>query len=208
MMYIWAASIIVIAAFLWALLTLRRIGIVTQGQPIEIRPGTALLLIDLQEDFWNGGQYSEEQKAHAALAISEAAQAAEENGFPVVVIRQEWSQPSTKAFAKIFMKGQGIAGHPGTQMAAPFAQLGQHEVVKRVQDGFETGSLDTLLAQLNIGHLQIAGLDTAFCVNKTAQAALARGYKVSLISDGLLGALPKANAKARDTLEKSGAQFI
>lgn len=208
MTYIVTATIILLAAIIWAIATYRKIGAVSRGHPIENRTGAALLLIDLQEDFWNSGQYSEDQKARATEAIREAARKAKERGQPIVTIRQEWSQPSTKLFAKLFMKGTGVAGRPGTRMAAPFADLGQHDIVKRVQDGFETGALDTLLAQLNIGHLQIAGLDTAFCVNKTARAALGRGYKVSLISDGLLAALPKAEATARAALQKAGVQFI
>ncbi|UWP91585.1 cysteine hydrolase [Aliiroseovarius crassostreae] len=141
--------------------------------------------MDLQEDFWNSGQYDEADKTQATQAIRAAV---------------------TRTFARIFMKGQGLAGQPGAELANPFVGMGEYEVIKRVQDGFETGALDTLLDQLNIGHVQIAGLDAALCVNKTAQAALARGYKVTLLQDGLLGALPKATAKAFETLKNAGAE--
>ncbi|UWQ04199.1 cysteine hydrolase family protein [Aliiroseovarius crassostreae] len=164
--------------------------------------------MDLQEDFWNSGQYDEADKTQATQAIRAAVTRAKSEDHPVITLRQEWSTPSTRTFARIFMKGQGLAGQPGARLASPFADMGKYEVIKRVQDGFETGALDTLLDQLDIGHVQIAGLDAAFCVNKTAQAALARGYKVTLLQDGTLGALPKATAKAFETLKNAGAEAI
>ncbi|WP_424944794.1 cysteine hydrolase family protein [Aliiroseovarius crassostreae] len=208
MTLLWTGLFLLAAFLLWASLTYRHIGSVSTGKRIGDRPGSALLLIDLQQDFWDSGQYDEAEKARATGAIHTAISEVKTLNRPVVVIRQEWSTPSTRLFARLFMKGQGIAGRPGTQLADPFTGIGDHEVVKRVQDAFETGALDQLLARLDVGHLHIAGLDAAFCVNKTAQAALARGYQVTVIADGVLGALPKASAKARKHLEQLGARFI
>lgn len=208
MILLWICLSLLTGFLLWAGLTYRHIGSVSTGDQIANLAGHALLLIDLQDDFWNSGQYDEADKARATQAIYTAISEAKTHNRPVVVIRQEWSTPSTRLFARLFMKGQGIAGRPGTRLADPFTGIGDHEVVKRVQDGFETGALDHLLTGLDVGHLSIAGLDAAFCVNKTAQAALARGYQITVISDGVLGALPKASAKARDQLAHLGARFI
>ncbi|KPN63653.1 Nicotinamidase-related amidase [Aliiroseovarius crassostreae] len=208
MIALWTSLALLAAGVIWAALVYRHISHVSQGDKIPERSGTALLLVDLQEDFWNSGQYDEADKTQATQAIRAAVTRAKSEDQPVITLRQEWSTPSTRTFARIFMKGQGLAGQPGAELASSFVDMGEYEVIKRVQDGFETGALDTLLDQLDIGHVQIAGLDAALCVNKTAQAALARGYKVTLLQDGTLGALPKATEKAFETLKDAGAEVI
>ena len=93
------------------------------------------------------------------------------------------------------MNGQAIAGTPGTEIAAPFAGLADQTLVKRVQDAFETKELDKILGQLNVGTLRIVGLDTNYCVAKTALAARQRGYQVEIVKRGVLSADPKRAEK-------------
>ncbi|MEZ5721383.1 MAG: isochorismatase family protein [Paracoccaceae bacterium] len=95
------------------------------------------------------------------------------------------------------MKGQAVAGTPGTQMAKPFDGLADHEVVKRVQDAFETGALDDLLATLDVGRLRLVGLDFSHCVQKTALAARNRGYEVTIVRPATLSATSTESAVKR-----------
>lgn len=95
------------------------------------------------------------------------------------------------------MKGQAIAGTDGTELATPFASLPQHMIVKRVQDAFETGELDALLAQLNIGKLRLVGLDFNYCIQKTALAAQNRGYDVTVVTPATLASAPTDAAKQK-----------
>lgn len=192
---------------LWLALGVRRIGHVSQGPHIEQRPGTALLLIDLQTVFWRDGPYDTATKARAEQAIKAEVDTARQSGDPVIALRQEWTYPSTRLIARLAMKGQAIAGTPGTELASPFAGLPDHVLTKHVQDGFETGELDTLLARLNIGTLRIVGLDGAYCVAKTSLAALARGFEVTLIDDAILTAKPTQFDALRPKLTAQGATF-
>ena len=116
-----------------------------------------------------------------------------------MAVRQEWSIPSTKAVARLTMKGQAIEGTAGTALAKPFEELADHVLIKRVQDAFETGELDTLFAELGVGHLRIVGLDRNYCVQKTALAARGRGYGVTVIKDGTLAAAPAQRAEQQMT---------
>lgn len=183
-----AGGIAALIALLWIAGGIRRIGSVSDGDQIEKREGTALILIDLQEVFWDHGPYKTHDKAEAEAAILEEINAAKESGCPVIAVRQEWSIPSTKIIARLTMKGQAIAGTPGTQLAHPFAHVADHVLVKRVQDAFETGELDALLAQLDVGRLRLVGLDFNYCVQKTALSARNRGYHVSVNQRGTLSA--------------------
>lgn len=177
-----------LAVFLWLAIGIRRIGAISQGHPIGDRPETALLLVDLQSVFWDNGPYSEAAKIAAESVIEAEIKSARADGLPIVALRQEWSIPSTKAVARLLMKGQAVEGTPGTELAAPFADQVDHVVVKRVQDGFETGELDALFKKLDVGTLRVVGLDFNFCVQKTAIAAQNRGYAVTVIKGGTLSA--------------------
>ncbi|MDE9451695.1 cysteine hydrolase [Aliiroseovarius sp. Z3] len=195
MIFFYLAGAVVLVAVVWLVQGVRRIGAVSDGKLIGDRPGTALLLIDLQSVFWEHGPYSQTSKSAAAAVILCEIQTARTRGVPIVAVRQEWSIPSTKVIAQMMMKGQAVEGTAGTELAAPFAELADYVVVKRVQDAFETGELDALLAKLKIGKLRIAGLDLNYCVQKTALAAKNRGYDVAVIKDGTLSAAPTQRAE-------------
>ncbi len=177
---------VIVTGLLWLVAGVVRIGSVSRGKAIEVRSGEALLLIDLQTVFWNEGPYADPDKQRVAPVILNEIEVAKAQGRPVIALRQEWSLPATKVIARLTMKGQAIAGSSGTELAAPFVDLADHEVVKRVQDGFETGGLDALLAELDVGSLRIVGLDYNYCVFKTAMAAAQRGYGVTVVTNGTL----------------------
>ena len=178
---------------------------VSRGTRISARSGAALLLIDLQTVFWNDGPYPAEARTTAEAAIREAVSAAKARGEPVIALRQEWSQPLPRLIARATMKGQALAGSPGTELAEPFAALPDNVLTKRVQDGFETGALDTLLARLGVGHLRLAGIDGNYCVARTAEAALTRGYAVTLDTAAILAADAARWPRTRNRLAGLGA---
>ena len=193
---IWILPFLVIfGAILWLANGIRQIGAVSSGNAGSGRSGTALLLIDLQTVFWDSDLFNEPAKAAAESLILAEIDAAKSDRIPVIAVRQEWSIPATTAVARLLMNGQAIAGTPGTEIAAPFAGLADQTLVKRVQDAFETKELDKILGQLNVGTLRIVGLDTNYCVAKTALAARQRGYQVEIVKRGVLSADPKRAEK-------------
>jgi nicotinamidase-related amidase len=60
---------------------------------------------------------------------------------------------------------------------------GEPRIEKRYGDAFEDTSLETVLAQLRVGRLVIAGAQTDQCIRCTLHGALARGYDATLVSD-------------------------
>ncbi len=189
-----------LGVLLWFINGIRKIGAVSAGDPIGARAGTALLLVDLQTVFWDAGYFTEADKDEAKRQVLAEVDAARANGMPVIALRQEWSIPSTKAVAKLLMKGQAVAGTAGTELAAPFKDVADHILVKRVQDGFETKELDRVLEELDVGKLRFVGLDANYCVAKTALAARHRGYEVEIVRAGVLSADQKGAEKTFDML--------
>lgn len=182
---IWILPALIAIGCFWLNYVSNVIGQVTQGERIPERDGKALLLIDLQSCFWEEKLYDSDTRARVEAAVGQAVAEAKAAGHPVVALRQEWSIPSTRVLARVFMGGKALAGGEGLELAAPFAGMADREVVKPVQDGFKTGELTHVLGEMGVGHLTIAGLDGIHCVNKTTQAALGRGYSVTLLTDGI-----------------------
>ncbi|WP_299692073.1 isochorismatase family cysteine hydrolase [uncultured Tateyamaria sp.] len=180
----------VLAVLLWLGNGIRQIGAVSRGRPVGARGNTALLMIDLQSVFWDDGPYRAHDRSTAEAAIAAEAARARQEGIAIIAVRQEWSIPATRCLARLTMGGRAIAGTPGTELAAPFADLPDHVLVKRVQDAFETGALDALLAKLDVGTLRIVGLDARYCVATTTKAARRRGYAVEVVTGGVLSADP------------------
>ena len=195
-----------VALWLWA--SYRYMVRPTQGQPIEPRPCAALLLVDLQQVYWCDEQYDAQTRARVEAAVAREAALAQHRNQPVIALRQQWGGLGPRLIAMLFMKGLGVKGAPGTELAEPFAGLADQVVTKRVQDGFETGELDVVLRVLRVGQLRIVGLDGAGSVARTAQAALNRGYDVTLVSDGIATARDNTFDTIRESLTSQGARVI
>lgn len=202
MMFVYFAAIAAVSGAVWLAVGVRKIGAISRGKPIGQRTEEALLLIDLQSVFWDRGPYSDAAKQSAKDAIMREIDMAKAQRRQVIAVRQEWSVPSTKAVARLTMKGHAIEGSDGTELAKSFAGLADHVLVKRVQDAFETGELDALLAKLGVGRLRIAGLDFGYCVLKTALAARNRGFKVTVVKKATLSA--GSGERAEERMAASG----
>lgn len=197
MIFGYGVGIAALSLIVWLGHGVRRIGAISVGEKIPERIGSALVLIDLQSVFWEHGPYSNAAKEAATAIILEEVEAAQAQNHPVIAVRQEWSIPSTRVLAKLTMKGHAIEGSDGTELAGVFASLPDHVIVKRVQDAFETGELDTLLERLNVGKLRLVGLDLNYCVQKTALAAQKRGYEVTVVKAGTLSATSTESVEKR-----------
>jgi nicotinamidase/pyrazinamidase len=205
----WGGIVILLSAIaLWLWATLRYMARPTPGRRIEPRPGTAVLLVDLQEVFWTDASYGPETRARVEAAVAREVALAQQRDQPVIALRQEWSGFGPRLIAMVLFRGTAVKGSAGTGLATPFVGMADHVVIKRVQDGFETGELDALLAALTIGKLRIMGLDGEHGVAKTAQAALNRGYDVELVSDGIATARPGAFETVRTALGGQGARVV
>jgi nicotinamidase-related amidase len=135
---------------------------------------TALLLIDLQNDYFPGGRYPL-WNAEATLGNVEAevAAARARGGFVVHV------QHLASTGAPFFESGtEGVAIHPRAFAAAPDAPV----IVKRHADAFHETGLEALLSQHGIERLRIAGMMTQNCVTHTAISRAADRYGIEVLA--------------------------
>jgi nicotinamidase-related amidase len=136
---------------------------------------TALVIVDLQNDYFPGGAMALE----GAVAAGERAAAAlaefRKRAWPVVHLRHLSVRPG----ATFFIPGTpGAEIHAGVRPAA-----GEAVVEKNFPNGFRSTELQLRLEAAGARHLVVAGMMTHMCVDATVRQAADLGYRVTLLAD-------------------------
>jgi len=130
------------------------------------RPGTALLVIDVQNGVVASGYERDQVVGRIAGLVGRARTA----GMPVVWVQHSSDElPTGSEQWQIVSELQPAAGEP--------------VVHKRYGDSFEDTELEAVLAGLKVGRLLVAGAQTDACVRSTLHGGFTRGYDTTLISD-------------------------
>jgi nicotinamidase-related amidase len=137
---------------------------------------TALLLIDLQNDYFPGGAM---ELAGADAAVAQAArllQAFRQRALPVFHVQHI----ARRVGATFFLPGtHGAEIHEAVRPAG-----GESTIVKHFPNGFRETSLRDVLRATDVSALVIAGMMTHMCVDTTVRAAADLGFACRLAADG------------------------
>ncbi|WKE65939.1 isochorismatase family protein [Gallaecimonas kandeliae] len=163
---------------------------------------TALVIIDVQNDYFEGGNlplWQAEETKDRILALGARVQAA--GGLVILV------QHLAKGPAPFFNPGTpGAEIHTDVLAAFPDAPL----VVKHHADSFEGTELKALLAELGIRRLLLSGMMTQNCLTHTALSRAADAFAIQLVGDccttqtELLHKIALSALSNRDILVNSG----
>ena len=135
----------------------------------------ALLVIDLQNDYFEDGKFPLWNAEGTLGNIEQAMRKAGSEKNPVVVV-----QHIAKGSAPFFHEGTpGADIHPRIRAAAPQATV----VIKEFADGFFKTQLEETLAKLGATELLICGMMTQNCVTHTAISKSAEKYAVTVLTD-------------------------
>jgi nicotinamidase-related amidase len=133
---------------------------------LEHRPNTAFLVVDVQ----NGVVEGAHQRGAIVENIGALVEKARRERVPVV-----WVQHSDEQLTR------------GSEhwRIVPELTPGDTEalVEKSYGDSFEDTNLESVLADLGVGRLIIAGAQTDACIRSTLHGAFVRGYDATLVSD-------------------------
>ncbi|KJS17381.1 MAG: Isochorismatase [Hoeflea sp. BRH_c9] len=136
---------------------------------------TALVLVDIQNDYFDGGRWTLSKMDQASDKAARVLQHAREHGIMVVHIHHEI--PSDQApFFRPGSKGAEI--HP---KVAPIA--GEDVILKHKPNSFLNTRLHDALGSRGISKLTIIGAMSQMCVDATTRAAADLGYKVTVVHD-------------------------
>jgi len=133
---------------------------------LQDRPRTALLVVDVQR-----GVVEEAHERDAVVAnVAALVDRARLDGVPVV-----WVQHSDEHLV------QGSGAWEVVPELTP--RDGEPRVHKRYGDSFEDTALESVLGELRVGRLLVAGAETDACIRSTLHGALVRGYDTVLVAD-------------------------
>jgi nicotinamidase-related amidase len=138
----------------------------------------ALLLIDIQNDYFPGGQFPLWNTEATLAAVKRAIERARAAGVLIVHI-QHIADPEA-GIAPFFNQGTtGALIHPEIMAAAPDAPV----VIKHFADSFVNTDLEMVLDGHEVDELLVCGMMTQNCVTHTAISKSAEKYKVSILTD-------------------------
>jgi nicotinamidase-related amidase len=133
---------------------------------LENRPNTALLVIDVQ----NGVVQDAHERDAVVANVANLVEKARRERVPVV-----WVQHSSE---------QLVRGSDNWQIVPELIPADAEPLVeKHYGDSFEETALETVLSELAVGRLIVAGAQTDACVRSTLHGAFVRGYDTTLVSD-------------------------
>jgi nicotinamidase-related amidase len=136
---------------------------------------TALVLIDLQNDYFPGGSM---ELVGAESAVAQAAsllEAFRRRALPIFHIQHLAKRPG----ATFFLPGStGAEIHASVRPAA-----GERVVTKHFPNGFRETTLLEDLRAIGVSKLVVAGMMTHLCVDSTVRAAADLGFQCALAHD-------------------------
>jgi nicotinamidase-related amidase len=144
----------------------------------------ALLLIDVQKDFWSDEM--EKNFPHFRENVASLLKLCRHEGIEVIHIRGRFS-PDKSDWMPIYQLGRKmpcVEGTEGIELLPEAAEL-PGEIVKDKQsfDGFLMDELEPHLQHYQRRFLLTAGLITSVCVFLTTVSAMQRGYLTAIVED-------------------------
>jgi len=186
------------------------------GTDIAPRPGDALLVTDVQNDFVIGTLAVPGAEAVVA-PLNRAMAAFYARGLPVVTIR-DWHPPGHCSFAKAGgpWPEHCVQGSHGAEFVAGLRVPGGALLVSKGGDphaeaysGFKGTALADALRARNVRRLFIGGLATDYCILNTVHDAIDAGFAAVVLADGIraVDVHPGDGARAVDEMRRAGAGF-
>ena len=138
-------------------------------------PDTALVIIDIQNDYFPGGAMELEGADAAGAKARQAIERFRKEGLPIFHVRHLSIRPGATFF---------IPGTPGAEIHESVAPApGETLVEKNFPNAFRGTALQDYLDKHKIKNLVVAGMMTHMCVDATVRQAADLDYKVTLLAD-------------------------
>ena len=175
----------------------------------------ALLIVDFQNDFTEGGALAVPDGDAIAPRVSELLR---DRAFNLVVATRDWHPPDHASFMAqggpwpphCVQGTQGAELHPSVDRTKIDAIVDAgYEPDLEGYSGFEETNLEELLREHQVDELTVVGLATDYCVHATALEALHKGFAVHLDRAGVRGidVEPGDSERALEELRAAGASI-
>jgi nicotinamidase/pyrazinamidase len=194
---------------------------------------TALILVDVQEDFLPGGRLAVPE-GDAIIPVVNRIQ----RHYGIIALTQDWHPPDHLSFAsnhpgqKPFetieldgveqvlwpdhcvwdSPGATLAGELDYSRAAAIFRKGMDRRVDSYSAFFDNGrkrrtGLDAWLRGVGVDEVHVAGLAAEYCVAFTARDAIELGFRTVVLSDGTKPLSVEAFSRSADEMRQRGVQI-
>lgn len=179
-------------------------------------PKTALLLVDVQYDFCDGGSLAVPDSQAIFPALNRLIAEAEEAREPIIASR-DWHPVDHCSFearggpwpVHCVQDSRGAAFHK--EMDLPDDAVRVSKGTSFDQDSysaFDGTGLSGYLRRLSVDRVRIGGLALDVCVQATVDDALKEGFAVDLVAGATRAVDPDATDRVLGTLEEAGARVV
>jgi nicotinamidase-related amidase len=145
------------------------------ADPLKQDERSALLIIDIQNDYFPGGKMELEGADAAAAKAADALHNFRSNDLPVIHVRHVSVRPGATHFLP------ATSGAEIHEAVRP--REGETVIEKNFPNSFRGTNLKELLDRNGIKNLVVAGMATHMCVDATVRQAADLGYKVAVLAD-------------------------
>lgn len=135
----------------------------------------ALLIVDIQNDYFPGGRYLLSGIEEAACKAQQVLAFFRKNGRPVIHVRHEFPADQAPFFAP------GTEGARIHESVRPFE--GETVILKHYPNSFRETPLKEVLERQKVKKLTIIGSMSHVCIDATTRAASDKGYDVTVLHD-------------------------
>lgn len=185
-------------------------------------PKSALLVVDVQNDFCTGGALAVPGSDAVVSALNKHLRKAAIRGMPVYASR-DWHPARTTHFQAFggewpvhcVRNSVGAQFHPALELPATAIVVTKGECDDAPgYSAFEGVTADGTpllddVRRRGITHLYVGGLATDYCVRASVLDALQAGLRVTVLEDAIAGVdlRPGDSTRARDEMRGHGARF-
>lgn len=183
--------------------------------------GRAILVIDVQNDFCDGGSVPVPGGQEVARPLSELAHAMAASGGSVFASR-DWHPPRSHHFHEWGGRWNPhcVQGTWGARFPPELVLPDETVIVSKGMDPRSEGysvfegvdpsgvPFERCLEERGVRQLVVGGLATDHCVRETAMDARMRGYRVELVVDAVRAVDPEEGERALHELETAGVKPV
>lgn len=175
---------------------------------------TALIVVDVQRDFCEGGALAAADTLSLLEPLQRGIEEARRKG-AVIVFTRDWHPANHSSF-----KNNGgpwpvhcVAGSAGAEIMPPLHPAASDLIVNKGigvegagYSGFEETGLAEQLKRLKVDRVAVAGIATEYCVRATALDSANAGFQTEVLSDAIRAVNPDETANVLNELERAGVK--
>ena len=183
---------------------------------VSLTAGSALLIVDLQNDFCEGGALPVPGCSSVVTTVNKYIDMFIKHR-ALIIASRDWHPPNHISFKTrggpwpphCIQGSKGAEFHPGLALPSNAIVVSKAYLPDReAYSAFDGTELHYVLSMNSVRRLFVAGVATEYCVKASVLDALKLGYEVFLLTDAIAGVSEEGSREALSEMLSSGAVLL